>query len=149
MLLEDVGAQTGLVVALAAITTAEVTGEPVWDGVGTVTIGAILGVIAIFLAVEMKGLLIGEAADEDVQTRIRAAVEGDPDVRRLIHVRTQHLGPEELLVAGKVEFDRDLAGAELAEVVDRIETAIRAAVPIAELIYLEPDVARRKAATGP
>jgi len=144
-----VGAQTGLVVALAAITTAEVTGEPVWDGVGTVTIGAILGVIAIFLAVEMKGLLIGEAADEDVQTRIRAAVEGDPDVRRLIHVRTQHLGPEELLVAGKVEFDRDLAGAELAEVVDRIETAIRAAVPIAELIYLEPDVARRKAATGP
>lgn len=97
----------------------------------------------------MKGLLIGESADVTVQAHIRSAIESDPDVRRLIHLRTQHLGPEELLVAGKVEFDDDLAGDELARAVDRIETAIRAAVPIAELIYLEPDVARETAATGP
>lgn len=149
VLLEDIGAQTGLVVALGAITLAETTGEPAWDGVGTVTIGVILGVIAVFLAVEMKGLLIGEAADPDVERRIRSAVESDPGVRRLIHVRTQHLGPEELLVAGKIEFDASLSGAGLAAAVDRVESAIRAAVPIADPIYLEPDVDRRKAATGP
>lgn len=154
VLLEDVGAQTGLVVALAAITTAEVTGTPEWDGVGTVTIGIILGIIAIFLAVEMKGLLIGEAATPDTQERVRDAVEGDPDVVRLLHLRTQHLGPDELLVAGKVEFVADLSGQRLADAVNRIEDAIRAAVPIAELIYLEPDVnrgdlVRKAAATGP
>lgn len=154
VLLEDIGAQTGLVVALAAITTAEVTGTPEWDGVGTVTIGAILGVIAVFLAIEMKGLLIGESATPEVQQRVRAAVESDADVVRLLHLRTQHLGPDELLVAGKVEFVGQLSGQRLADAVNRIEAAIRAEVPIAELIYLEPDVdraglTRRAAATGP
>ena len=104
--------------------------------------------IAIFLAIEMKGLLIGEAADPDVQDRIQVAIEADADVQRLIHFRTQHLGPEELLIAGKVEFNPELSGQQLAEAVDRIEASVRVAVPIAELIYLEPDV-DRGASRGP
>jgi cation diffusion facilitator family transporter len=150
VLLEDIGAQSGLVIALAAVTLAETTGEPAWDGVGTVSIGVLLGVIAVFLAIEMKGLLIGESADAGVQERIKRAVEGDPDVVRLLHFRTQHLGPDELLVAGKVQFGADLSGQRLADAVNRIEAAIRADVPIAELIYLEPDVeAAARAAAGP
>jgi cation diffusion facilitator family transporter len=149
VLLEDIGAQAGLVIALFAVTMSEVTDTPEWDGYGTLTIGALLGVIAVFLAIEMKGLLIGEAAESDVQDRIQKAVEGDADVVRLIHFRTQHLGPDELLVAGKVQFIEDLSGPRLADAVNRIETAIRAVVPIAELIYIEPDIARETAAAGP
>lgn len=142
VLLEDIGAQAGLVIALAAVTTSEITGNPRWDGYGTLTIGALLGVIAIFLAIEMKGLLIGEAADPEIQAQIQATIEADADVQRLINVRTQHLGPEELLIAGKVQFTPELSGKQLADAVDRIETAVRTAVPIAEMIYLEPDVLR-------
>jgi cation diffusion facilitator family transporter len=142
VLLEDIGAMAGLVIALGAITLSEATDNPNWDGYGTLTIGALLGVIATFLAIEMKGLLIGEAADPDVQARIRDAIEADADVQRLIHFRTQHLGPEELLVAGKVEFPPELSGTALADAVNRIETAVRAEVPIAEMIYIEPDIAR-------
>ena len=140
VLLEDIGAQAGLVIALGAITLSEATDNPRWDGYGTLTIGALLGVIAVFLAIEMKGLLIGESADPDVQQVIRRTVEADESVRRLIHVRTQHLGPEELLVAAKVEFQPDLAGRELADAVNRVEAAIRAEEPMAEHIYLEPDI---------
>jgi cation diffusion facilitator family transporter len=140
VLLEDIGAQTGLFIALGAVTLSETTGNPRWDGYGTLAIGALLGVIAVFLAIEMKGLLIGEAADTDVQEAIRTAIEGDGAVRRLIHARTQHLGPDELLVATKVEVDPDLAGAELAAAINRIEQAIRAAAPNAVHVYIEPDL---------
>ncbi len=142
VLLEDIGAQAGLVIALFAVTMSQVTDTPEWDGAGTVSIGVLLGCIAVFLAIEMKGLLIGESATDDVQATIRGVIEADPAVRRLIHFRTQHLGPEELLVAGKVEFPADLSGPALADAVNRVETSIRAAVPIAEVIYLEPDVHR-------
>jgi cation diffusion facilitator family transporter len=142
VLLEDIGAMAGLVIALSAITLSETTGNPRWDGYGTLLIGGLLGIIAIFLAIEMKGLLIGEAADPDVEVAIRGAIEGDEGVRRLIHMRTQHLGPEELLVAAKVEFPPDLSGQGLADAVNRIETNVRAVAPIAEMIYIEPDVAR-------
>lgn len=142
VLLEDIGAQAGLLIALGAVITSEATGNPRWDGYGTLTIGALLGVIAVFLAIEMKGLLIGEAAEPEVQAKIQTAIEADADVERLLHFRTQHMGPEELLITGKVEFTADLSGQQLADAVNRIETSIRAEVPIAEMIYLEPDIAR-------
>jgi cation diffusion facilitator family transporter len=147
VLLEDIGAQAGLVIALGAVSLSEATGNPEWDGVGTVVIGVLLGIIAVFLAIEMKGLLIGESATPEVQAKIGEVIEADADVVRLIHFRTQHLGPEELLVAGKIEFSAGLSGQGLADAVNRIETSVRAAVPIAELIYLEPDITR--AAAGP
>jgi divalent metal cation (Fe/Co/Zn/Cd) transporter len=99
-------------------------------------------VIALVLAVEMKSLLIGESASPRDQEAIRDAIEGSPDVRRLIHMRTEHLGPDELLVAAKLEFDAALSFAQLADAVNAAETRLRAAVPAARVVYLEPDLTR-------
>ena len=142
VLLEDFGAQVGLVLALVALVVADATGEPVWDGVGTLAIGLLLIVIAVVLAIEMKGLLIGESASAGDLEKIAAAMEIEPSVQRLIHMRTQHIGPEELLVGAKLELVPDLSVAEAAEAVDRIEASVRRAVPIARIMYLEPDVFR-------
>lgn len=140
VLLEDIGAMVGLVLALVGVTTAELTGNARWDAVGSVGIGLLLGVIAITLVIEMKSLLIGESASPDMARRIRGAMEGEGAVRRVIHMRTQHLGPDELLVAAKIELDGHLQFAELAGAINRVEKAVRTAVPEARVIYLEPDV---------
>jgi cation diffusion facilitator family transporter len=146
LLLEDSGALVGLLIALAALGLATVTGDPVWDGVGSVLIGLLLGAISIVLATEMKSLLIGEAATPSDVAAIETAIRGADHVRGLIHLRTEHLGPEELLVVAKVDFDATLTFGDLARTIDAVEVDIRAAVPTARLIYLEPDVARP---TGP
>ncbi len=140
VILEDAGAMAGLVIALAAVTTADVTGVPEWDGIGTLAIGILLGIIAIVLIVEMKSLLIGESATRKDVEAIRAAIEVDPAVRRLIYMRTQHQGPEELVVGAKVELDHQLTFPEVCEVVNRIERNVRANVPMARIMYIEPDV---------
>lgn len=142
VLLEDTGALIGLAIALAAVITDTVTGDAVWDGIGTLSIGLLLGVIAIVLCVEMKSLLIGESATARHEDAMRAAILGDADVFDLIHLRTEHIGPEQILLAAKVQFRGDLTMADLARVVDRVETAVRAAVPEVDLIYLEPDIRR-------
>lgn len=142
VLLEDLGALVGLILAVAAVTTTLITGNPLWDGIGTLSIGVLLTVIAVILAVEMKSLLIGESADKTVQETIRSAVEIEPAVERLIHLRTQHLGPEELLVGAKVSFIGDLSVGEIADAVNRIETNVRANVPTVGIMYIEPDVMR-------
>jgi cation diffusion facilitator family transporter len=148
VLLEDLGALIGLVLALAGVGLATLTGEPRWDGVGTLAIGVLLVLIAAVLAREMKSLLIGEAATSEDQLAIAAAIAATPAVRGLIHMRTQHLGPDELLVAAKVELEPDLTTAEMAAAIDRTEAAIRAAVPIARVIYLEPDLLRTGGPAG-
>jgi len=140
VLFEDAAALTGLTFALAEIGMSTVTGDPVWDGVGTLAIGVLLVTVAVILTVEMQSLLIGEAATDDDIRMIREAVSSRPSVVRIIDLRTQHIGPEELLVAGKLEFDRGLSNVELTEAIDRVEGAIRDRVPHARHIYLEPDV---------
>jgi len=142
VLLEDLGAQVGLVLALIAVTIAQITGEPVWDGVGTLCIGLLLIVIAVILAVEMKGLLIGESASQADIEKIVAAIEVEPSVRRLIHMRTEHIGPDELLVGAKIELVDGLSVPEVAEAVNRIESNVRRNVPTARVMYLEPDIFR-------
>jgi divalent metal cation (Fe/Co/Zn/Cd) transporter len=97
-------------------------------------------VIAVVLSIEMKSLLIGESATPTTVARIRQAMESDPRVRRVIHLRTEHLGPEDLLVGAKLEFDHDLGFPEVAEAIDRVEERVRAAVPEARVMYIEPDV---------
>ena len=138
VLLEDLGALIGLVIALSAVTLTEVTGESRWDGAGTLLIGLLLGVIALVLAYEMKSLLIGEAADPDDRQAIVEAIESAPSVRRIIHLRTQHLGPEEILVAVKVLFDSTLDTTGVAAAIDDIEERVRAVVPAAHPMYVEP-----------
>ena len=140
VLLEDLGALVGLFLALAGVGLSALTGDPMWDGVGTLAIGTLLGVIAVILVIEMRSLLIGEAATPEQTERIRRAVESAPDVRRLIHMRTQHLAPDELLVSAKIELDPSFSSAQVAEAVNDAEANVRAAVPAAHLVYLEPDV---------
>jgi cation diffusion facilitator family transporter len=148
VLLEDLGALVGLVLALVAVILSSVTGDPVWDACGTLAIGILLGVIAITLAIEMKGLLIGESAAPRMEQRIRAVIEAQPSVRRLIHMRTQHLGPEELLIGAKIEFDGNLGMADISAAVNAVEGAVRAEVPEARIMYLEPDVTRTDGAAS-
>lgn len=142
VILEDIGALIGLVFALCAVVIAVVTGNGVWDGVGSIVIGTLLGVIAIVLSTEMKSLLIGESATEADENAIRSAIDNSPAVNRLISLRTEHIGPEEILVAAKVEFDGSLTMNQLAGVVDSVEAAIRTSVPNARRIFLEPDVVK-------
>jgi cation diffusion facilitator family transporter len=140
VLLEDAGAQIGLVLALLGVGMYAVTGNETWDAVGTLSIGVLLLIIATFLTVEMKSLLIGEAATETDIHALRQALEASPHVTRIIDLRTQHIGPEELLVAGKVEFAKTLTASALADAIDGAEAALREAVPMARRIYLEPDL---------
>jgi cation diffusion facilitator family transporter len=142
VLLEDSGALVGLVFALAGVILAGATGNPRWDGVGTLAIGGLLGAIAAVLAVKMKSLLIGEGAAPAQVSAISAALLDDPVLRRVIHIRTLYLGPEELLVAAKLAVDPAAGLADVARRIDAAEARVRAAFPVAKVIYLEPDVDR-------
>ncbi|HYV59789.1 MAG TPA: cation diffusion facilitator family transporter [Acidimicrobiia bacterium] len=144
VLLEDTGALLGLLLALVGVTTAQITGNSRWDALGSIGIGILLGVIAIVLATEMKSLLIGESASSHLEDAIRTAMVDGIEVQRVIHLRTMHLGPEELLVAAKVEIDAPSVP-DLARAIDAAEARVRAAVPIARVIYVEPDVYRSDA----
>ena len=130
---------------------AVITGNGVWDGVGSLAIGVLLGCVAAVLAVEMKSLLIGESASNEVERAIVAALESGPEVECVIHLRTLHMGPESLLVAAKIAVHGTDSAASLAAGIDAAERRVRAAVPIAEMIYLEPDLyqASRADATDP
>jgi cation diffusion facilitator family transporter len=142
VLLEDFGAIIGLVIALSAVSLTVVTGNADFDGIGTICIGALLIVIAIVLAREMKSLLIGESASDADIAAMTAAIGSEPHVRRLINLRSEHIGPEEILVAAKVEFDHTLSVPELAAAIDEVEARIRAAVPAAKRLFVEPDIHR-------
>ncbi|MFE2561371.1 cation diffusion facilitator family transporter [Streptomyces sp. NPDC059352] len=148
VLLEDLGALVGLVLALAGVGLALGTGNGVWDGIGTLCIGVLLIVIAIVLAAETKSLLLGESAGIDDVRKIEAAVVDGDTVTRLIHMRTLHLGPEELLVAAKIAVRHDDTATDVAHAINNAEDRIRAAVPIARVIYLEPDVYSESAASA-
>lgn len=138
LLVEDSAALTGLVFALTGITLAQVTGEPVFDGIGTLAIGVLLVAVGIFLAIEMKSLLIGEAASDEQLRSIRALADSTPEIERVVNLITQHLGPDELLVALEVEFRPGLLAADAGAVIAATETRIRKAVPIATRVYIEP-----------
>jgi len=149
VLLEDLGALVGLILALFGVSLTLLTDNGVWDGVGTVCIGVLLVVIAVVLALETKSLLLGEAAGPEQRRLIEDALEAEPLVERVIHMRTLHLGPDELLVAAKIAVaNQDTAG-DVARAIDAAERRIRDAVPIARVIYLEPDIYSAQLATQP
>ncbi|MCX2971595.1 MULTISPECIES: cation diffusion facilitator family transporter [Streptomyces] len=148
ILLEDLGALLGLVLALGGVGLALLTGNGVWDGVGTVCIGVLLVVIAIVLAVETKSLLLGESAGRADLAAIRAAMVDGEAVTGIIHMRTLHLGPEELLVAAKIAVRHDDTAEEVARAIDAAEQRVREAVPTARVIYLEPDLLRTEPQVG-
>jgi cation diffusion facilitator family transporter len=145
VLLEDFGALIGLVFALLGVGLSVLTGDAIFDAFGTIAIGLLLGVIAIVLIVEMKSLLIGEGAERPVLSKITDALQQDT-VQRVIHIRTQYIGPEELLVAAKIALTSGLPLEDVARAIDAAEARVREAVPVARLIYLEPDLDRTKVA---
>ncbi len=142
VLLEDTAALTGLAFALLGVGLSVLTGNGIYDGLGTVAIGLLLIVVAVILAVETTSLLQGEAATPDVRRQILTALESGDRVLSVIHLRTQHLGPEELLIGAKIAVRHDDTAAGVAQAIDEAEARIRAAVPIAQVIYLEPDIRR-------
>lgn len=142
VLLEDTGALIGLVLALGGVGLTVLTGNPIWDGIGTLCIGALLAVIAVILMIEMHSALIGEGATAQEGAAIRSALEQTTNVDRLIHLRTQYIGPDELLVGAKIALSPETDLATVASTINAAEAAVRAAVPAVTFIYLEPDLDR-------
>jgi cation diffusion facilitator family transporter len=147
VLLEDAGALFGLILALGGVGLSILTGDVVWDAIGTMCIGVLLGVIAIILIVETKSLLIGEGSGPVEERTIRQALVGG-GVDRVIHLRTQYLGPDELLIAAKIAVPATMSTSELARVIDDAEVRVRGEVPAARIIYLEPDLDRTPATSS-
>jgi divalent metal cation (Fe/Co/Zn/Cd) transporter len=148
VLLEDFAALIGLVLALAGVGLTLATDDGRWDGAGTVCIGVLLVCVAVVLAIETKSLLLGEGATAESVGRIEAALLADTSVLRVIHMKTMHLGPEELLVAAKIAVPPTDSATEVARVIDAAEARVRAAEPIARVIYLEPDIDHGVAGPG-
>jgi cation diffusion facilitator family transporter len=142
VLLEDLAALIGLAIAFAGVSLSWATGTGRWDGAGSLAIGLLLAVAAAILARETKSMLIGESAGAETEQAIMAAIEDGPEVEQIIHLRTIHLGPDSVLVTAKVAVRENDSAAQITAGIDAIEKRIRAAVPMAETIYLEPDLYR-------
>jgi divalent metal cation (Fe/Co/Zn/Cd) transporter len=142
ILLEDFAALTGLGFAMFGVGLTLITKEPIFDVIGTALIGLLLVAVAVILAIETKSLLLGEAASPEAQRRIRGAIEGSDGIDSVIHMRTMHLGPDELLVAVKIAVPGSESAADVARAIDAAEVAIREVEPTARVIYLEPDLRR-------
>ncbi len=140
ILLEDTGALLGLTFAIIGVSLSLITGNAYWDVAGTAAIGILLCIIAAILAMEMSSLLVGEGASEQKVAAIIDAINNGGEIERVIHLRTLYTGPEELLVAAKISVPQAVSGAQIADAVDDAEARIRAAVPEAAHIYLEPDI---------
>ena len=140
VLLEDAGALFGMVIALTAISLVKITGEPIWDGIGTLSIGVLLGVIAIILAREMHSLIIGEAASEKDLSKIVNIIENNSQVAQLVEMRTQHLGPDEILIGVRVAFRENLQTKEIANLINQLEADIRIELKNAGPIFIEPEI---------
>jgi cation diffusion facilitator family transporter len=142
VLMEDIAAQTGLVIALAGVLLGHFTHNPRWDAAGSVAIGVLLIVVAVILGVEMKSLLMGETASPENRIALSRALRGADHVRDVIYMHTEHVGPEVILVAAKVIFDPALHADQVSRAIDAAEEKMRAAVPHAKFIFIEPDTAR-------
>jgi len=144
-LLEDTAALAGLLFAFGGVGLAELTGNEAWDGGGSVAIGLLLAGVALVVARETKSLLIGEAASDEAERRIVQALEDGPELERVIHLRTVHLSPDSLLVTAKVAIRRTDTAESIVRGIDSAEKRVRQALPIAHVIYLEPDIYRESA----
>jgi cation diffusion facilitator family transporter len=140
VLLEDIAALLGLVFALGGVGLTIITGNPMWDAIGTLCIGVLLVLVAVILGIETKSLLVGEGATIADSDAIRDAINGHKKVEALIHMKTLYLGPDELMVAAKVAFGKNSRMADVAVNINALEHSIREAVPAARVIYIEPDV---------
>ena len=149
VLLEDTAALTGLLFAFLGVVLSVITGNGLWDGIGTLFIGALLVLVAIVLGIETKSLLVGEGASDADMAAIEKAIISTPRVDRLIHAKTLYLGPDELLLGAKIALSPDSELRDVAETINEVEANVRAAVPVARVIYIEPDVYVRPVDVAP
>lgn len=149
ILLEDLAALLGLVFALFGVSITLLTSDGIFDVIATAMIGLLLVAVAIALAWETKSLLLGESAGLDSVHRIERALSGTAGVERVIHMKTLHLGPEEILVAAKIAVGGTTLASDVAATIDRAETSIREAEPMVTALYLEPDIFREDYVAGP
>jgi cation diffusion facilitator family transporter len=138
-LFEDTGAIIGIGMAAAGLALTQTTGNRVWDGVASITIGLLLAAIAIVLAAESRKLLLGRAPEPDETAAIRRAIEGTPGVERVLDLDAVHLGPNEILVAADVEFSDSLDAEGVEDAIDEVERRISQAEPDARRIFIEPE----------
>jgi cation diffusion facilitator family transporter len=142
VMLEDMAALAGLVLAFGGVGLTVLTHDGMWDALGTLAIGGLLILVAIILGIETSSLLVGEGASADDTARIRGALGSSRGVKSVIHMKTLYLGPEELMLAAKIEVAADSTGKEIAEIIDEAEVNVRKVVPVTRVIYLEPDIKR-------
>jgi cation diffusion facilitator family transporter len=140
VLLEDMAALLGLVLAFGGVGFTVLTGDPIWDAIGTLAIGLLLVLVAVILGAETSSLLVGEGATASDTEKIETALGSTRGVNSIIHMKTLYIGPEELMVAAKIAVDVDITGKDIAAIIDDAEARIRAEVPTARVIYLEPDI---------
>jgi len=140
VLLEDIAALTGLVLAFLGVGVTIITGDPVWDAIGTLFIGVLLVIVAIVLGIETKSLLVGEGANATDRSAIETAILAGPETTHIVHLKTLYLGPDEMLVGAKIAVDSNKRFFVVAADINAIEQRVRAAVPVARVIYIEPDV---------
>lgn len=144
VIFEDAAALIGLVVALVGVYLSSTTGNPIYDGIASIVIGVILTIISILLAYESKALLIGESADPETREKITEIVSADQGVLKVYPPITMHFGPDDVLLALDVEFKDELSADDIEETVRRIETNLRAEVPILRRIFIEAKAVQRK-----
>jgi cation diffusion facilitator family transporter len=142
VLLEDVAAESGLLIAFFGVLMAHFTHEPRWDAAGSIAIGVLLVIVAFILGVEMKALLMGESASPENQAQLYSALRNHPYVQTVVYMHTEHVGPDAILVAAKAIFSPELSAADVSRSIDEAEVEMRAAVPAARFIFIEPDIAR-------
>jgi cation diffusion facilitator family transporter len=140
VLFEDSSAVIGVLIAAVGLTLARLTGDGLWDGLASVLIGVLLALVAWVIAVEMKALLIGESASREERSRVRAATLSIEEVQRIERLLTMQLAPDEILVNMDVVFDDGLDTDQMEAAIAEIEVAIRAAVPSADKVFIEPVV---------
>ena len=142
VMLEDIAALTGLVLAFGGVGLTVLTHDAIWDAIGTLAIGVLLVLVAIVLGIETSSLLVGEGATADDTSRIRTSLESSRGVRGVIHMKTLYLGPDELMLAAKIAVTPESTGKQIAEIIDEAESNVRKVVPVTRVIYLEPDIQR-------
>jgi cation diffusion facilitator family transporter len=140
VLLEDFAALIGLALALLGVGMTLLTNNGYWDVVGTAGIGLLLVLVAIVLAVETKSLLLGESAVDEQEALIEAALADSDGIGEILNMRTLHVGPEELLIAVKIAVTDTESAADVARAINSAEVRIRAAVPGARYVFIEPDI---------
>jgi len=146
---ENLAAVLGLGLALAALLLSHLTRDPRWDAVGSIAIGVVLIVVAVFLAIEVKSLLVGERADAELEAVVRDVVASEPTMRSVWRIITVQQGPGEVILAMKVEFDHGLPARAITEVINRFEGKLRARRPDAKWIFVEPDLPASRPAGAP